>query len=339
MIEIINLNKYFYSGKFHLLKNINLKVETGQIFGLIGKSGAGKSTLLKCLNLLENPDSGKIIIDHKDVTQLSKHELSEMRKQIGVIFQSFNLLNSKTVFENVAFPLLVNNVKDKKIIKDKVNDLLNIVGLSKFAHTYPNNLSGGQKQRVGIARALINNPRFLLSDEATSSLDPETTNSILDLLLKINKEFNLTIFLITHEIEKIKKICDSVAVIENGSIVECASTIDLITNPQHEFTKKLLQQTEYIEFIRNILDQELYLNSYNHKYLILTFIGNGVFDPILSKFSIKYNLNFSILKGDVGFIKNIPYGKLLICITGDNDKLEHSLNFFTENKIHYQIIN
>ena len=339
MIEVINLNKSFNHGKLHLLKDINFKIDTGKIFGLIGKSGAGKSTLLKCLNLLEHVDSGKIIIDNKDVTSLSKNELAEMRKQVGVIFQGFNLLNSKTVFDNVAFPLIINRVKNINIIKSRVNEILNIVGLENVINSYPCNLSGGQKQRVGIARALINNPNFLLSDEATSSLDAETTNSILDLLLKINKEFNITIFLITHEIDVVKKICDDVAVIDNGRIVECKSVVDLMVNPQHELSRKLLEQDNYEEFIKDIMSQNSHTGIDNNKYLLLTFIGNDVFEPILSTFANKYNIDFNILKGDVGFIKKTPYGKLLLCVRGEREKLENSLVFFEQNKILCQVLN
>lgn len=241
MIKISNVSKEYNTpyGKITALKNINLSIEKGDIFGIIGFSGAGKSTLIRCINRLEEPDSGNIIIDNLDITTLSKKELNKSRKKIGMIFQQFNLLDSRTVFENIAFPLQIDRVPKRKI-KERVEEILDLVDLSDKKNAYPSQLSGGQKQRVGIARALANKPDILLSDEATSALDPLTTFSILELLKDINKKLNITIILITHELEVIRYICKNTAVIENGIITEIGKTDELFINPKSNTLKKFL---------------------------------------------------------------------------------------------------
>lgn len=238
MITITDLSKSFVTSDNHIhaLKKINLKVKKGDIFGIIGFSGAGKSTLVRCVNRLEEPDSGNIYIGDKEITSLNKDQLREARKKIGMIFQHFNLFDAKTVFENVAFPLEVAGYpKDK--INSRVHEILDLVELTDKLTAYPSQLSGGQKQRVGIARALANNPEVLLSDEATSALDPRTTYSILDLLKSINEKLHITIVLITHEMDVLRHICNNVAVIEDGEIIESGTINDLFTNPQSNTTK------------------------------------------------------------------------------------------------------
>lgn len=241
MITIKNLNKTFKTsqGEVQVLKNINLKIEKGDIFGVIGFSGAGKSTMLKCINRLEEPTSGSIFIGSKDITLLSKSELREVRKKIGIIFQQFNLFDSMTVFENVAFPLKVAGYPKEKI-GSRVKEILELVELLDKMQAYPAQLSGGQKQRVGIARALANEPDVLLSDEATSALDPQTTYSILELLKNINDKLKITIVLITHELEVVKYICNNMAVIENGEIVEFGTTDSVFLNPKSDTSKKFV---------------------------------------------------------------------------------------------------
>jgi D-methionine transport system ATP-binding protein len=252
MITISGLSKTFTTpyGNVFALKNINLQIEQGDIFGVIGFSGAGKSTLIRCLNRLEEPDSGTIKIGDQEITSLDKRQLREARKRIGMIFQHFNLFDSKTVFGNVAFPLEVAGLP-KKQIKSRVDQLLELVELTDKTNAYPSQLSGGQKQRVGIARALANNPEVLLSDEATSALDPKTTYSILELLRNINQKLNLTIVLITHEMDVLRRICNHMAVIEDGEITEMGSVKDLFTNPQTDTTRLFVQS-----------DSELQQNNY-----------------------------------------------------------------------------
>lgn len=242
MIKISNVSKEYKTpyGKITALKDINLTIEKGDIFGIIGFSGAGKSTLIRCINRLEEPDSGNIIIDNLDITNLDKKQLNKSRKKIGMIFQQFNLLDSRTVFENIAFPLQIDKVPKKKI-KERVEEILELVDLSDKRNAYPSQLSGGQKQRVGIARALANKPDILLSDEATSALDPLTTFSILELLKDINKKLNITIILITYELEVIKYICKNTAVIEQGKITESGKTEELFINPKSDTLKKFLE--------------------------------------------------------------------------------------------------
>lgn len=248
MIEIQNLNKTFDtpSGKYEVLKGINLKIAKGDIFGIIGFSGAGKSTMIRCLNFLEKPDSGKIIIGDKEITSLDKKGLREARRKIGMIFQQFNLFDSKTVFQNIAFPLQVAKYPKNKI-KDRVEEILELVELTDKRDSYPAQLSGGQKQRVGIARALANNPDVLLSDEATSALDPQTTFSILELLKNINKKLNITVVLITHELDVVRYCSNNMAVLENGVIIEKGKTRSLFENPQSETAKRFINITNDLQ--------------------------------------------------------------------------------------------
>ena len=249
-IRTENLYKSFRTkgNNVQVLKGMNLEVQQGDIYGVVGFSGAGKSTLVRCINRLEEPDSGKVFIGETEITALSKRELATKRRKIGMIFQSFNLFDAKTVFENIAYPLELEKAK-KKDIQKRVDELLELVGLTEKKHAYPGQLSGGQKQRVGIARALANNPDVLLSDEATSALDPQSTLAILDLLRKINKELGLTIILITHELEVVKYLCNNVAVIEDGIIVEEGEVRNIFLNPNSNTGKVFLKVSK--EFQKN----------------------------------------------------------------------------------------
>jgi len=245
MITVKNVSKTFNTptGKVEVLKNINLTVENGDIFGIIGFSGAGKSTLIRCLNGLEKPDFGNILIGENEITKLNRKELRNSRKKIGMIFQQFNLFDSRTVYENVAFPLEISGYKKDKI-KERVEEILELVELSEKKDSYPLQLSGGQKQRVGIARALANEPDVLLSDEATSALDPQTTFSILELLKNINKRLNLTIVIITHELDVLRYCTNNMVVLEDGHIVEQGNTENLFLNPNSDTLKKFINITE-----------------------------------------------------------------------------------------------
>ncbi|MDA5108442.1 ATP-binding cassette domain-containing protein [Brevibacillus thermoruber] len=255
MIVISNLNKTYKTPKgiVTALENINLRIEKGDIFGIIGFSGAGKSTLIRCLNRLEEPDSGSIEIEGKVITQLNQTELQQARRKIGMIFQQFNLLDSKTVFQNVAFPLKVAG-HPKPYIQKRVREILDLVQLSDKENVYPFQLSGGQKQRVGIARALVNEPDVLLSDEATSALDPQTTYSILELLKDINRKLHLTIVLITHELDVLQHICNNMAVIENGRIVETGSVDKFFLNPESDTAKRFVKIIEYYRDKRMVME-------------------------------------------------------------------------------------
>lgn len=340
MIKIENLTKTYYHKKTPLkvLDNINFEVAPGEVFGIIGKSGAGKSTLIKCMNLLEKPDSGKIIVDGVDLTTLSAKELRLERQQIGIIFQHFNLLSSKTIFANVALPLVLQGNHSKAEIKKAVDEMLALVGLTDYATKYPASLSGGQKQRVGIARALITKPKLLLSDEATSALDPQTTASILDLLLEINQKLGITIVLITHELEVVRKICDKVAVIDGGKIIEQGKAFDILLHPKDPLTRKLIIEEEsdkYLEQVQHFYQFEKHPGKH---ILLISFVGEKTYQPILNIISKGAEVDFSILRGELGRIKTMPFGQLLVEFDGNEGSLDKACHIMKELGVHYEIV-
>ncbi len=340
MLKIEHLSKsYTQHGKpVKILDNINLSVAAGEIYGIIGKSGAGKSTLLKCLNLLERPDTGQIIVDGVDLTQLTAREIRRERQQIGVIFQHFNLLSAKNVFANVALPLIIQGQHSSAQIKEAVYNMLELVGLSTLANKYPAALSGGQKQRVGIARALITKPKLLLSDEATSALDPQTTSSILELLLEINQKMGITIALITHELEVIRKICDKVAVIDEGQIIESGDSVNILLHPQHAISRKLIIEEEAEQYLSQIQDYYQFAKHPGKHLLLLSFVGEQTYKPLLNIISRSANIDFSILRGELGRIKNLPFGQLLVEFEGEQGSIEVAQNIMQEHGIHYEIL-
>lgn len=339
MITIKSLHKsYENRGQtVKILQDINLEIAKGEIFGIIGKSGAGKSTLLECVNFLTKPDEGEVIIDGVNLSQLNLKDLRGIRQEIGVIFQGFNLLNSKTVFENIALPLVIQKNLSKLEIAARVKDLLRLVDLEGYGDKYPNSLSGGQKQRVGIARALATEPKILLSDEATSSLDSQTTNAILELLLEINQELGLTILLITHEIEVVRKICDKVAVFESGKIVEQGQTLDILLHPKNNLTRKLVLEEENEIYLKQI--EEFYKFEKNNNHLVLlSFIGNSAFEPILDRVSKESTASVSILRGSLGRIKKMPFGQLLIEISGSEESLDRAFKILQGFNVNFEVI-
>ncbi len=340
MIEIKNLNKsYSVKGVKHkILHNINLTVHQGEIFGIIGKSGAGKSTLLKMFNLLDAPDSGEIYINGVNIVNCTDGKLRSIRKQIGVVFQGFNLLSSKTVFDNIALSMIFHKTYTKEEIHTRVNELLHLVGLYQMKDKYPSALSGGQKQRVGIARALATNPHVLLCDEATSALDTQTTSSILELLLTINKQLNITIVIITHELEVVRKICDKVAVIDGGSIIEQGKTLDIILHPKKEITRKLILEEEVDKYLSDVMDFYKFHKTDNTHLILVSFIGQTTFEPFLSKISLDSGVLFSILKGELGRIKYMPFGQLLLEMNGDIHQVNKAFTLLKNSNIHYEII-
>lgn len=304
MIKLNNITKIFTlpDKKLTALDNVSLHVPKGQICGVIGASGAGKSTLIRCVNLLERPTHGAVIIDDVDLTQLSDTELVKTRRQIGMIFQHFNLLTSRTVFENVALPLELEN-KSKAEIQEKTTALLALVGLSDKHNVYPANLSGGQKQRVAIARALASDPKVLLCDEATSALDPATTQSILKLLKEINRTLGITILLITHEMEVVKRICDQVAVIDKGRLIEQGTVSEIFSNPKTELAQEFISSTFHItlpeEYLENLSDTPKHAKSY--PIIKFEFTGRSVDAPLLSQASKKFGVELSILTSQIDY--------------------------------------
>jgi D-methionine transport system ATP-binding protein len=342
MIRLQNLQKEYIVNNRSVpaLRQIDLTIEKGEIFGVIGHSGAGKSTLIRCINLLETPTQGSVIIDGVDLTKLSKKELQEARRHIGMIFQHFNLLSSATIFENVAFPLRLVK-KDKKEIDRKVTELLELVGLSEHRDKYPAQLSGGQKQRVGIARALANDPKVLLCDEATSALDPMTTQSILKLLLDINKKLGLTIVLITHEMQVIRDICDRVAVIDGGYIVEEGPVAQVFLNPQQKITKEFVEQVRDFELPSELLASYEAMDAAErakHRVVQVSYLGDSTFQPLMFEVLQSQGLAFNILHGTISRMKDTPYGRLVIELQGDAAVLEQSIKLFRERGLDVEVI-
>jgi D-methionine transport system ATP-binding protein len=324
MIEIKNLVKEYKTKKQTVIgvDNVSVTINKGEIFGIVGYSGAGKSSLIRCLNLLEKPTSGEMIIDGQDLTKLSSRELRHARQKISMIFQHFHLIKAKTVFENLAFALKAASVP-KAAIKTRVTELLEKVGLSDKANAYPSQLSGGQKQRVGIARALANNPSVLLCDEATSALDPSTTKSILRLLKNINKELGLTIVLITHEMEVVKEICDRMAVMQDGKIVEEGPVYDLFASPQQPLTK---------QFIENILQFDLpehLLQSRTGKLIKIQFKGSIAEESVVSEVFQKYKVRGNILHGKIEYIQDVPLGIFIMELIGEASEIEAAIRYIS----------
>ncbi|MDD4084784.1 MAG: methionine ABC transporter ATP-binding protein [Acidaminococcaceae bacterium] len=341
MIELQNVEKTYYgkAGDIHALNKTNLNINAGEIFGVIGQSGAGKSTLIRCINMLEVPTGGRVIVDGKDLTAMNESELRKARQSIGMIFQHFNLLASRTVYQNIAFPLEIQGLSSEDI-RSKVEPLLELVGLVDRRDHYPSQLSGGQKQRVGIARALASSPKVLLCDEATSALDPQTTKSILDLLKDINKRMNLTIVMITHQMQVVKEICDRVAVIENGYIIEEGTMFELFTNPKTPTTKDFIKSINNVELppiLKNVPISKEYMEG-GKLLLRLSFIGSSAGDPLISSLVKNFDVDVNILYGNIDSIKETPYGTLLIEVSGGRNSIKSALTYLHERKLKMEVI-
>lgn len=334
MIEFHQVSKtYRVSGQdIPALQPTDLRVEAGQVFGLIGHSGAGKSTLLRLINRLEEPSGGRIVVNGVDVTALDSTGLRSFRRQVGMIFQHFNLLSSKTVADNVALPLWLAGGQPSSAIDRRVAELLERVDLSVHARKYPAQLSGGQKQRVGIARALATGPKILLCDEATSALDPQTTGQVLQLLAEINRELGLTIVLITHEMDVIRRVCDQVAVMEAGRIVEQGPVADVFLHPQHPTTQRFV--LEYEQLDQNEL-QEAFARA-SGRVLRLTFRGESTYQPLLGSVAQATGVDYSILSGRIDRIKDMPYGQLTLSLAGGD--LEAAMERLRAAGVHVEVL-
>lgn len=322
MIEFENVSKVFETkgNKVNALKDVSLKIETGDIYGIIGFSGAGKSTLLRTINALEKPTTGRVLIDGEDINQLPPAELRKKRKSIGMIFQQFNLLETKTVYENVAIPLKLNKVP-KDQIKKKVEEILEFVELSDKKDAYPAKLSGGQKQRVGIARALATEPSILLSDESTSALDPKTTAAILKLLKKINQELHITIVLITHEMNVIQSICNHVAVMENGEVVESGDVIDVFSMPKKSITKNFVK-TVINDSVPESLIAGILADQRNYKILRLKFLSTTTTESVLARVNKQFDVETNILFANISEIQDRILGIHIIQIFGSPEEIQ-----------------
>jgi D-methionine transport system ATP-binding protein len=340
MIELKNVSKIFHQKDriVSALSEVSLKGPPGKIFGVIGTSGAGKSTLIRCVNLLERPTSGEIIVDGKSLIQLSNAQLAIERRQIGMIFQHFNLLSSRTVFENVAFPLELTGTS-KAAIKERVLELLQLVGLTEKANDYPASLSGGQKQRVAIARTLANNPKVLLCDEATSALDPATTRSILNLLKDINRRLNITILLITHQMEVVKSICDEVAVINHGKSIEQGSVGEIFADPKHELTKEFIASSLHLD-IPAVYQERLQKEEGENlnPLLRLEMTGKSVNEPVISEVSRLFDTNFKIISAQMDQAGDVNFGIMLIELSGKRENYKAAIEYFISKHIKTEII-
>ena len=335
MIEIKGLCKTYTNGKesFEALKDVSMTIEQGEIFGFIGLSGAGKSSLVRCISTLEESTKGEIFVDGLDITKIKGAELREARKKLGLVFQHFNLLMNKTVYDNIAFPLVIAK-KPKDFIKKRTLELLEMVGLEDKKDSYPSRLSGGQKQRVGIARALAGDPSIVICDEATSALDPTTTHSILQLIKDINKRMNITFIIITHEMSVIKEVCNRVGVLENGRLIESGNIIDVCVQPKTETAKKFFGSAEID------LNSPIYKSSLKTPGVVIKagFVGDDSTESYISVMIRKYNIDVSILSGNIEQINDTLVGGLVMKIDGEKESIKSAIQYLTEQKIFVEVI-
>lgn len=341
MIQLIDVSKTFISDNapVHAVKDVNLTINQSEIFGVIGYSGAGKSTLVRCINLLERPTKGQVLIDGIDLLQLKERELRLQRKKIGMIFQQFNLLASRTVFENVAFPLKHRGISKEKI-KEKVLSLLDLVGIADKLSAYPSQLSGGQKQRVAIARALASDPSILLCDEATSALDPQTTKSFLKLLRDVNRKLGITIVIITHEMSVIKEICHRVAVMEEGNVVELNDVVLVFSNPKAQITKDFINSTSTLSRIDELIQEksDIVKLIQGERIWRLDFYGSETNEPIIAYISKKYNISPSIIFANVEVIKDTVLGSIIVLVTISEQVEKEVIQYLNNKQIRVEVI-
>ena len=341
MIALKNISKIYTSSnsRVEALKGVNLEIKEGEICGIIGFSGAGKSTLVRCINLLEVPTKGEVFVDNRELTSLSSKDLREARKNIGMIFQHFNLMKSKTVFKNIAYPLK-GSCLTKQEIEKRVYELLDLVGLKDKAKSYPDQLSGGQKQRVAIARALANNPKVLLCDEATSALDPQTSQSILKLLKDINRKLGLTIVLITHEMGVVKEICDNVVVMENGKIVEHGDLVEVVTKPKQQVTKNFIATIFQGNKVYELLKEDYFIKDIGKEEILakIVFIGQSAGQAFMSKLTRNFQIDASILFGNIEIVKNTPVGYLVVKLSGNTNNIIGAAQYLKENNIELEVL-
>lgn len=341
MIKLENISKSFaINGKtVEAVKDVSLAIRQGEIFGIIGFSGAGKSTLVRCINLLEKPEKGRVIIDGEDITHYEGKELRHVRQKIGMIFQHFNLMPSRTVFENIELPLKLTKLSASER-SQKIKKLLDLVGLSDKAKSYPSQLSGGQKQRVAIARALANDPKVLLCDEATSALDPQTTHSILQLLKEVNTRLGITIVVITHQMEVIKEICDRVAVMQKGVVVEKGDIVEVFSAPQAPITKSFIQAADNFEAFSDLVKLNSAITGIKPSQPVwfLTYRGAVAGEPLMSELYRRFEVKANIIYGNIDYFKQCIVGKLGVAIEGRADQIEKARQFLIDQKVIVEVL-
>ena len=341
MIQLEHISKSFVtaSGTVHAVQDVNLQIGEGEIFGIIGFSGAGKSTLVRCINLLERPTEGRVIVDGEDLTAMDLKKLREVRKKIGMIFQHFNLLRSRTVFQNIAFPLKKSGLSKAEKEK-KIESLLELVGLSDKKDAYPSQLSGGQKQRVAIARALANDPKVLLCDEATSALDPQTTQSILKLLKQVNETLGITIVLITHEMAVVKDICDRVAIMEQGRVVEEGDTVSVFSHPKEAMTKDFIDTASNLGKIHDLIAEGHSLTEIQpgEQMVLLTYSGSNAGQPLISALAEKFSVSANIIYGNIDYLKGKPLGKLVVTLSGEKEAMDQAIDYIRSLGVEMEVM-
>ena len=341
MIEFTHVSKDFGSGEkmVRAVRDVSLTIQDGEIFGIIGFSGAGKSTLVRCINLLERPTNGTVVVDGKEMTALSPKELRLARRKIGMIFQHFNLMPSRTVFGNVAYPLQGQGLS-KQAIQNKVRKLLKLVDIADKETAYPSQLSGGQKQRVAIARALANDPKVLLCDEATSALDPQTTKAILTLLKDLNQKLNLTIVMITHEMAVVKEICDHVAIMEHGQVVEQGEVFSLFADPKQPITQNFIRTTSNLQKIEELIAEESPVVQLQPGEVIvrLSYIQKNVSEPLISTLSQRFQISLNIIFADIEIVQDAPIGGTVAILSGEREQITKTMEYLIEKNVGVEVL-
>ncbi len=341
MIRLENVSKTFTDSnkEVHAVNNVILTINDGDIFGIIGFSGAGKSTLVRCINLLEKPTDGKVFVDDAEITALSGKELRKARKKIGMIFQHFNLMPSRTIFGNVAYPLRGSGLS-KEEIKEKVHHLLELVGISEKENAFPSQLSGGQKQRVAIARALANDPNILLCDEATSALDPQTTKSILKLLQQLNQTLGITVVVITHEMAVVKEICNRVAVMDHGDVVEEGEVFHVFASPKEPLTRSFIKTTSNLQKIEELIaaDSPVVATKKGELIVRLSYVEKNTSEPLISTVTQKFGIILNIVFADVEIVQNAPIGGTVAIVSGESSRIDEALQYLRDKNVGVEVI-
>lgn len=341
MIRLENVSKTFTDSnkEVHAVNNVSLTINDGDIFGIIGFSGAGKSTLVRCINLLEKPTDGKVFVDDAEITALSGKELRKARKKIGMIFQHFNLMPSRTIFGNVAYPLRGSGLS-KEEIKEKVHHLLELVGISEKENAFPGQLSGGQKQRVAIARALANDPNILLCDEATSALDPQTTKSILKLLQQLNQTLGITVVVITHEMAVVKEICNRVAVMDHGDVVEEGEVFHVFASPKEPLTRSFIKTTSNLQKIEELIaaDSPVVATKKGELIVRLSYVEKNTSEPLISTVTQKFGIILNIVFADVEIVQNAPIGGTVAIVSGESSRIDEALQYLRDKNVGVEVI-
>ena len=343
MIALQHVSKVFAGSdktkQVHAVDDVSLTIQDGDIFGIIGFSGAGKSTLVRCINLLERPTSGSVEVDGQELTRMSAKELRQARKKIGMIFQHFNLMPSRTIFGNVAYPLRGSGLS-KEEIREKVHSLLELVGIADKENAYPSQLSGGQKQRVAIARALANDPKILLCDEATSALDPQTTKAILSLLHHLNQTLGITIVVITHEMAVVKEICNRVAVTDHGKVVEEGTVFSVFATPKEPITRDFIKTTSNLQKIEELIadDSPVVALKPGERIVRLSYVERNPSEPLISLITQKFGITLNIIFADVEIVQNAPIGGTVAIFSGDSGQIDAALTYLKEKNVGVEVI-